>query len=256
MNAAQRAKEEIIISDIIDVIPLLLAIIISACIIFLADHGDTTPADEFAESLRVYEQSPTDHNLTSLLASYSENYDDKMSRRDNSSFFVGIDEHRQAQKQWYSITSRVMPLLAKNQDYKAMQSFINKGFTLDNRSLAILSEAYNGNNSEFYRSIGSYLYAKGKPNSAYIAYAEAALLNSKRASYVRGLLAQMGCTNTYNIWGELSGNTVDFQGQEYPSVPETLTIKELAEARQALREGNIPEINEPCALKFTADNKH
>jgi len=144
-----------------------------------------------------------------------------------------------------------MPLLAKNQDYKAMQFFIKKGFTLDKKSLAILSDAYSGNNSEFYRSIGSYLYAKGKPNSAYIAYAEAALRNSKRASYVRGLLEQMGCTNTYNIWGELSGGTVGFQGQKYPPVPETLTIKELAEARQALREGNIPEINEPCALKFT-----
>jgi len=174
-----------------------------------------------------------------------------MSRRVNSSIFVGIDEHRQAQNQWYSITSRVMPLLAKNQDYKAMQFFIKKGFTLDKKSLAILSDAYSGNNSEFYRSIGSYLYAKGKPNSAYIAYAEAALRNSKRASYVRGLLEQMGCTNTYNIWGELSGGTVGFQGQKYPPVPETLTIKELAEARQALREGNIPEINEPCALKFT-----
>lgn len=247
----QATEKQEISQTIIDSSPILLAILISAfVIIFVADHGDTTPAEEFAESLDIYEQSPTDHNLKSLLASYSEEYDEKMSRRDNSSIFVGIDEHRQAQKQWYSITSRVMPLLAKNKDYKAMQSFINKGFNLDNKSLAILAEAYDGTNSELYRSIGRYQYAKGKPNLAYIAYAKAALRDSSKASYVRGLLEQMGCTNTYNIWGELSGGTVGFQGQKYPSVPETLSIKELAQARQALREGHIPEINEPCALHF------
>lgn len=251
MNTAQTSEKEVILRHIIDASPLALAIIISAAIIiFASDHGDTTPAEEFEASLDIYEQTPTVHNLESLLGSYSEEYDKKMSRRDNSSMFVGIDEHRQAQKQWYSITSRVMPLLAKNQDYKAMQSFINKGFTLDNKSLAILSDAYNGNNSEFYRSIGSYLYAKGKPNSAYIAYAKSALIDTSKARYVRGLLDQTGCTNTYNIWGEFSDGTVGFQGQKYPSVPETLTIKELAEARQALREGNIPEIKEPCALHF------
>lgn len=252
MSATQTSEKEVILRDIIDASPLALAIIISAVIIFFcSDHGDTTPAEEFSESLNLYEQSPTDHNLESLLASYSEEYNEKMSRGDNSSIFVRIDEHRQAQREWYSITSRVMPVLAKNHDYNAMQSFINKGFTLDKRSIAIISEDYDGNNSEFYRSIGSYLYAKGKPNSAYIAYAKSALIDTSKARYVRGLLEQTGCTNTYNIWGELSGGTVSFQGQNYPSVPATLTIKELAEARHALREGNIPEINEPCALKFT-----
>tara|TARA_B100002003_G_scaffold159938_1_gene148458 strand:+ start:16650 stop:17429 length:780 start_codon:yes stop_codon:yes gene_type:complete len=247
----QATEKQDIVRDIFDASPLLIALIISAAIIiFGSDHGDTTPAEEFAESLDIYEQSPTDHNLKSLLASYSEEYDEKMSRRDNSSIFVRIDEHRQAQKQWYSIISRVMPVLAKNHDYNAMQSFIDKGFTLDKRSIAIISEEYSGNNSEFYRSIGSYLYARGKPRSAYMAYAKSALIDTSKVSYVRGLLEQMGCTNTYNIWGELSSGTVGFQGQNYPSVPATLTIKELAQARQALREGNIPEINEPCALHF------
>jgi len=112
----------------------------------------------------------------------------------------------------------------------------------------MLSEVYPGNDPDLLKAIGHHSREVGNLESAYNAYARAALDSHRAAELVRGLTHHYGCGDLYRIWGELTDGRAYLDGEALTLSAPQLSHRELVKARIALRNGQIPDIPESCPL--------